>query len=317
MSILLATNEATDFGPVATVVTTAGRFDSDYVSNGILIPDNQSSVTTPQWGAGGTDDVWIHFKSYLTVLGSAQDGAMWFFYDVGESEILRFEMVNGNVSLQLQGSGGTTTGSSHAIGSGFLHDIDIHINLSGGSFTATFYLNAGVVTTVTRAAGTYTLPRRLMVGGFDYGGHTLSEFFVSDTTTIGRHLRQIAPASQGNYNLWTGGFTELADTDLLTVASSNVIGQRESSVAATWTGPTTGAIEEVVLTSSALKNGVSGPQSLSQFLRISSTDFDETAILLEDSTQLIIDTWSVNPSTTNNWAFADLTAIEMGLLSVA
>lgn len=326
MTVYLATNEAGDFGGDATNSTDAGFFDSTYVSSAIRIPDNtRTAVTNFPTPVG--NDLWVHYETRHTAKGGAQDGTYFGLNvatqgDWNNGRVIQIDTSNGNDRLFVFNSGLSQINSAFAspsISGSVLRTFDIHLQISGADLIVTWYGDGiQLVPSVTRTAyGHASLPNRMFLASQDSSNIYWSQILVQDTTTLNRKVAQLRPASQGNENQWTGDFSQLNDSNVGTVATTPTVAQRQASVAAAYTGPTTGGIENVILNASAAKNGASGPQNLDQYLRISSTNYDNgNPKLLSDERILpTVHEWTTNPATTNPWAFSDLTGIEMGLLS--
>lgn len=319
MTILIASNNIDDFGGVTsqvTYVSTAGRFDSDYVDGAIRVADGASSPAI-QWPGHGGTDTWVHYEHAADSWGSNQDGFVMQFRDSSANVVARLDLANGDTEVQIFGSGGSTT-SGYVDSGPALQSYDWLFNVVGTTLTVDLYINGlNQHGQVSRDLGTFTDPVELILVQNDASNGYYSQFFVSTMDTRGRKLGILRPDSQGNYNSWTGGFNELGDADPLSVAFSDTIGERESSGIDAWAGLTTGSIESVVTTSRSLRSGASGPQSFTQFLRLASTDYDGGSESLGLTAGIYTEEWTVNPNTTNNWVFADLTSLEIGLLSGA
>lgn len=61
--------------------------------------------------------------------------------------------------------------------------------------------------------------------------------------------------------------------------------------------------------------GVSGPQNLSQFLRIGGTDYSGADVLLSTGVESVVHLWESNPATSGVWDATAINSAEIGILS--
>lgn len=320
MTILFVSNEAQDFVSSREGIvndTTAGTFDPNYVDSSIRV--SQGSSATAFFGTGYGNELWIHFRAKPNATLDTNHDGSWFRVlgnDQNFTDIIRLDLSNGTTALTLAGSGGTTsTPFTSQTQVNAIQDYDINLTLNAGTFTATWYIDNLVVGTVSRAAGTFGMPEYIQLLPDNSTDFFFSEILVSTHITQFRRVGMIRPASQGNYNQWTGGFTQLNTRDM-TSAITQTTDQRESSVLANYTGPTERPIEGVYVGGIAAKNGTVGPQQLRHFLRMSNTDYDGGLTVLNDIPTITGNMWEINPATMLPWTHADFAGTEIGLHSV-
>lgn len=117
-------------------ITTAGRFDSTFVSNAIGLPVGAADyIETPAFSATGT--LWIKVSMYLANNSSSINAAYPFItaYN-GATGVFRFVGVNTtgqNIQAQYwNGSAWSNTGSAYNLGDGFLRELTLRIDLGSG-----------------------------------------------------------------------------------------------------------------------------------------------------------------------------------------
>jgi len=137
---------------------------------------------------------------------------------------------------------------------------------------------------------------------------------ISDTPLVGRKAGFVSANAAGTDADWTGGFAELGDTDIASVAFSDAVGERVSSIPSAWTGPTTGTIERIVPIGIGSTTGV-GPQTVAHYLKVGGTNYDSAPATMTAIPDYFVSEYALNPDTGAIWTFADLAALEMGLVS--
>jgi len=155
------------------------------------------------------------------------------------------------------------------------------------------------------------------------------DFIVNDTTgtvsnswPTGAGIEKLVPNADGNYTAWTstGGavdYTEiddvatygnLPDDDTTTILSATT-GQRTSVNLTNTT--LAGSVEAVMLLSYA-KNSAAGADQMAQFVRLSSTDYDETAFVPATTYGWQKDILTLNPATSARWLTSEIDGMEQG-----
>ncbi len=322
MPILFASNDASDIAGTSNV-TTVGRFNASFVSSGIQSPnafDQNTVQMLISWTNPTTDgDVWIHWDQINNGMSwdTLTDGYRARATDSSGNVLIGINISNG--THQYQGAG-TNMGPTYTGANGVIQSIDYHVNKVGTTFITEVFVDGALFATRTFTDGSRGLPSRIDFGGFDLtrntGTITLSQIMVSTTSTLGRKLGVLNPASAGNYGQWSGDFAALSDYNPGTVAASTTAGQRVSSVMTAWGGATAGTIEKMVLRQDGTSQG-GAPTRVNQFVRIGTTDHDGTAVVMTDSVVPYYQEFLTNPSTTNPWLFTELATTQIGLLSVA
>ena len=320
MAVLFCTNDGNDMGMAED--TNVLTFDSNYVSNSIVIPptpNGTASAAPITWTESATADTWLHWEAYFNDPNDDNgilDGHLWTLTDGGANIILRGDIFNDEFNWDMNNTTPLMVSSDIPIGI-TIHDV--HINyMAGGIFDITVYINGAQVGTGTFTNGVYGKPRTFDFGGSDAWANNqrVSQILVQETSTIGRKIGVLRPASAGASGQWVGGFAELSDKDNGTVTSTGVVGNRVSSVLTTWTGPTTGNIEKLVLRMNASEQG-GGANSINQYVRFGGTNYDGANIVLDESVTPYYEEYLQNPNTAAPWLFADLANTEIGLLAGA
>lgn len=313
MALLLGTNSPLFLGSQG-ITLSAGYFDSTYVSHACVVGD-YTAASPIYFDAGATDTVWIRWHMKTAGQGSAQDGnAGPWVYDAAGNRLFFFEVSNGNWQATFNGDTQIADAMRY-IGTG-LKTHDLKFQITGGVLYVEWWLDGSLMYSGSAACvGGRTLPRRLNFASTDANHLYISELLIMDTPTIGRHLMEILPLSQGADDAWDGGFAELGDNDALSIASSGVVGARESSIVSDYSGPVTGGIEAVVVESIGNKT-IGSPGGLTHYLKIAAVNYDGSVKPLDDVPTRTDEIWAINPATGLNWAFADVTGAarpEIGL----
>lgn len=306
MTILFMTDDLSQIGGVQTV-TTAGTFDPDYASSSMRLVDNVSYAV--DFGAGSTNEVWIHYDMMYTSNANL-NGDFLFLSDVNGNLLGQIDWFGSRIRAQI----GSASGSPFTYGRNILRTLDVRYQADGLNVTLDVYVDGAIATTRTISSTNTQLPRQIDLGGNNRSEQFISQLAVADTPLIGRKIGFIRPASAGADSAWTGGFAELGDTNIASIAFSDTPGQRVSSVPTAWAGLTTGTIERLVPIGIGAASG-SGPQSAAHYLKIGGTNYDSTPQTLNAIPDYFISEYATNPDTGSLWTFADLATIELGLLS--
>jgi len=321
MTIVFASNDASDF-PGATVVTTAGDFRSDYVSEAFEVSNGNTGLLTSSWTlfpevSGNV--TWIHFqfKKDANTGGVNGDGSTMFqaFDDAG-NVVFAIDIDNGGTRIFIAGIAGTNMGDR--IGKS-LKAIDFMCDTTGANCTVEMYVAGALVRTETQTSSDGN-PIALYWRSFDHDNsgteahETVSEFIVADEDTRNLGLTIMTPNAVGNHTAWNGNHVETGDSDLGTGAIADSTGLKLSSDMTAYAGPATAGLFALVVNNNASTRGVVG--DLRNFLRISSTDYNGAAMGVGETIKNHITVFNTNPATTDTWDSADIDGVEVGIESL-
>lgn len=304
MTVLFMTDDLSQIGGITTV-TTAGSFDPDYATESMFAVDNVSFAV--DFPAGATDEVWFHFDLQYDA-NSNDNGDFFIMSDVNGVGLANIDFTGNRMRVEMGGFG-----TSFLFGAA-LRTVDIMYKADGTNRTTTMYVDGAILSTRTTASTNLQLPRQVDLGGNDRGDLFYSQFVISDTPLVGRKVGFVRPNAAGADADWTGGFAELGDTNIASIAFADAVGERVSSIPSAWTGLTTGTIERVVPIGIGAATGA-GPQSVAHYLKIAGTNYDSTPSPMGAVPDFFVSEYALNPDTGAIWTFADLAALEMGLLA--
>lgn len=323
MTIVFASNDQADF-PGSQVVTTAGRFRAAYVSEAFRVSDGDSGgLDYSSWSnfpeVAGTV-TWIHFQYWknTNIEGTNGDGETLFSaYASDGTRIFRWNINNGNINLLINGVTGPNFGDK--IGTG-IKAIDIMVDTTGSTMVVQLYVE-GVLVMNRSETSSEGNPIALNWRAYDHSNsnifvqETVSEFIVADEDTRGLGLAIMTPTGAGNHSAWIGDHVETGDGDLGTGAVAKSVGLKLSSTMDAYAGPATSAMRALVVKNVASTRGSVG--DLRNFVRISSTDYDGSAMGVGETIKSYLSVFDTNPDTTDPWASADFASTEIGTESLA
>ena len=323
MAILTVSNLAMDFGGISSDTTSTQERDSDYSPTGVLINPIQPNVLV--WDSPAvSNDTWLHFRVRTPTrhASSGSDGYWLTFKNSAGQDVARIEVNNGQIAAEAHGDS-INTGTYYTLGSSTNVTLDVLVSFDAGHISVSIFVSGSPtpISTATAAnVSAKTKPVLVFFDNYDIGNHSwlYSEFIVTDgEDTRGWRLATLEPNTNGYYTAWYGGASELGDRDSATLAQSGSGGERVSWNPTAYGGPASPSSVRAVVGKANVARGYSGsPSQVTQFLRISSTDYDGTAqVLAEGEQKAVIEVWDNNPNTANPWNTTDLAALEMGLLS--
>lgn len=316
---------------------TAGKFNSAWTDRCIQIPDNTAgSIALPGQNLPG-NELWIHFDAWVPAPVGVNSSNIHYIFRLicGDRAVAELQS-RSSTSLGIRYiSGGTssvnepnTTGISIPYPEG-LHTFDIryvaNVGADPDSYTYEMYLNGALYYSVNNFH-TYIngqKPSQFLFGGKDFASSAddyvyISQIIISDEDTRGMRFKDLPLTGQGNYNQWSSGYAVLADGDTTTMASSDAAGERTSATITPGSAPSTGPFS--VVSSMTARRGLSNsnPGQVQQFLRIAGTDYSASTAFTPTFPlwERRFDVWALNPADSGQWEWADLTGMEVGLLSV-
>lgn len=325
MTILFVGNTLSDFFADASSIgmtseTTTNVRDSSLSPNELQVPI--SAVGSSPFGIeleAEYTDLWVHFRAdFNGIEFNAADGSFLNIYDGSDDLIASLDF--NNDAIRTQAVGDTTVTGESFVWSNAPITIDVHVEVSGGNIVVTFYRDGSVLDTVTAAnTGGKGGGQTILFSNEDVTNSTtsmyFSEFIVTNAeSTRGWRLGCLEPDGTGNYSDFEGGYVELSDDDLATAAATGTAADRVSSTV-TYSGPSSAGGIRAVIAKCVATKGDTGPATLTQFLRISSTDYDGSGEALTVDNTAYMEEWATNPATATGWSTTDLAGIEVGVLS--
>lgn len=315
MTDYLITNDPFDLGGLYD--NTAGRFDPDFADHAIaLSEDIMHGVALPE-----TDSIWIAFDVYFPAMTTAEDGYCWQVFS-------QDNVVIGNVSLldgvfRWRSTSAADKFITFGVPQGQVVRIDIHIETNIGAnpnqHRETVYVNGSLSIKTQINANGGGAPALFRFGGLDYinGANCwVSNIRISDENTVGTKFKVLPPTAQGNYDEFTGGAAELGDYLSTTVAYATAGGQRTSGTITPGTQPP-GSLTKVFLSSTTRSTGPgANPSQIGLFARIGGVDYDGALYTPGAAILPIVEEYDVNPATGEDWTWADLATLEVGLRAV-
>lgn len=347
--ILHLGHQPSDIGvdPLFLVTTTDNgttpAFDSSLDNNAIAYTVTDSSGILPSsidvtpsigWPEPSSDTIWFQFRwrtgthqrhdddanggaRFVDIIDSTGNSLFRIRpYDSGGIEFLYY-------SVTAFGDSTVENTTVFEPGSDTVYWIDIKVTVNASNVTGEFYVDGSLLgsATTTNSTSSFGKPRSAVINCIGQANYTgspsygyLAHFAVLDNvSTINRRFIRQRPNTAGTDTGFAGSVSALADGLPSTVMSSDTAGQRQSF---SITGPTipASAFNAVHIVSKATQpvTGGTSPTQLSGYLKIGGTNYDVTAETV--TTNQIVSTWNVDPSTTNSWDNTNLPT-EFGLLS--
>lgn len=322
MTIYFAGNQITDFiaNVNASEITTAGYFDSSWVSNAIN-HNNRGNPPLLSPVFGSLTEFWGHFEQRC----GNQDANVPFYilYDDTGANKIRLMTSGNSATVYIQTWNGTawvtqaTSASAASINA--LHQVDCHVTIDGASSLVEIYINK-----VLAVAWTGTLSGNIgQIGhintdnGAAYG---FSQSIVADEPTLWFKYRLTLPTANSATNTaFTGDYTAvdeaiLSDADFITSGTANQV-ETYTAAARAFTGYT---VKAVILNYRALRD-TTGPQNIQGALRIGGTNYFTANRSLTLAYSNFREYYPTNPATGIDWTpgGAGDATLEFGVKSIA
>lgn len=329
MTIYLATNSINDVVGFNGYDSTAGRFDSDYVSQSIYINHLSGAVFPAQvmhnGDTTGDSEAWFHFEMFSTLApSSGSDDGSWLRLNAADGTILAYiDVLNGSCTNRVYNAGGSSANapSSWLMAVSSLNIYDLMYKDDGTTCTFEVYINGSLQQSVTIAStGTAKMPTRLQFDNTDIGigtGHVwcYSQFIMANESTVGMKMKELLPNAVGNYTDLAADVTAVDDDDISSGWVGDTNAQKQSF---TITGYTLGVGKAVhsVLVNADVRIGTTGPQNIRPFVRISATDYlapSDITPFTSSKRGMIGHAWTQNPATTAAWTESEIQALEAGI----
>lgn len=141
-----------------------------------------------------------------------------------------------------------------------------------------------------------------------------SETIVADVSTIGWHLKTLAPTGVGNSTTWTGTFD---DVDDITFNDDTFISSGTAEEVELFTIEDLGAAFQVeaVVVAARSRTAVTGPQNLQMAIRTGGSNFFSSNVPVGTGFAGEQAVWDLNPDTGLPWTNAEVDALEIGVKS--
>jgi len=326
MAIYLATNSSKDVSGSLGDVTTAGRFDANYVSSAIktYYQSNQSwpiGISVPN-DVSADAATWFHFDLYTPVTQSLSADGSW-CRGICDDNALGFyiDMADGSLLPRIyDAAGGSTIGTSFVLPVG-LNTFDIYWSDDGTTAILEIYSNGVLIGSATRTStstGNRGAIKRIQFENNDIVGSSadgyMSQIIWSNVSTVSLKMQEIAPSAVGNYTDLSATITEVNDDDGTTGWASATATEKQSFTIAGYTAPA-GRIIHSVVPGFKMRTGATGPQNIRPFLRISAVDYNGPADIgpfAPTKNGFVGHDWALNPATGLAWTSAEVAAIEAG-----
>lgn len=326
MTILFVGNTPADFladisNAGLTYSTGDAHFDPAYVPNsiGLVNPGNdQGNPFSLVLGAEYTD-FWLHFRTLSGRFAfSSSSGVMLSFKDGGETLIGTLDFTSDTVRVQAVGDT-TENGAAYRVPSLSSYTVDMHVAVSGGNITVSYYHNGGLISTAVAAniaakGGVQSVVFENFDTSQDVRTINYSEIICTNAEpTVGWRLASLVPDGVGFHAGFVGDYTDLADGNVATAAGTDTALDKLSSTLSAYGGPASPAAIRAVIAKCVATRGDTGPANMRQFLRIASTDYEGSLQSLATGNAAYMQIWDQNPNTLVDWDTANLAALEVGV----
>lgn len=324
---LFASNNISHF-PGSTPGSVANTFDATRVPYAIAL-SNYQLISSPDFLPSSGTVTWFHFRSFADGnVSSIPNGASGTLFQCFDSlnrllckvakrtsittQDLTLTLYNGTTSIAINGTFPMTQSK--------MNDIDIALTITSVSLRVDLYINRSLAafTTFGSNPNVLTNPIRFSLGC----SHTedlsmiqsFSEVLVSEGDTRNARMNFLRPASTGANSDWDGLLTALADDDPTTGMYTKLPNERQSMGLSSYVGAQN--ISNVI-TISQTTRGLNSPTKLKHTVRMSGVNYDSSDIAVASGLQYNIVDFQLNPATSLPWTSGDISALEVGFMSVA
>lgn len=307
--------------PTNSMVTTAGKFDSNYSRGAALIQKEQGATLLSPVEVD--TDWWVSCYYVANTAGveyQSQD-AIRCFTSSGAAAIY-VKTTLGKPILRLVTTDGTTynsaTASTAFFGNGSLLHLVVHCYQDSDVAKADLYINAVLICSVQSASGKQIRPiSSLYIQGAcdntNLGDRYAycSEAIIANESLIGARLKTIIPSADGAETDFSGSY---ASVDELTLGSDFIFASGPGLVSTYQNSGYTGAVRAVgvALGASAGTGTIEGVLRLAGTLYTKAVAPDPIA-----SVTAVTAIWEQNPNTEEAFVAGDLTSFEFGVKSVS
>lgn len=329
MAVIFATNTARDvLGDTVQFTGTAQARDTNYTDEEVEVTVGgviTGRMTIPNRIFEETDieEIWVHcrIKTNSTISNGGADGLFFTVQGGAFTNTLTLDLNNGDINAEC--SGGVNGAVWSPVGL-TVYDIDLHLKCS--TTTGLFirlYVDGVLVSESTSTSNRGPI-RSVSFDMIDAGQSGVSEeiyfseIIVDDAqSTIGCRLHTAKPNTAGFYSEMTGSVTDIQDADDSNVLIADANGERFSWDPPAYTGDvSSGTNVRTVFVQSNTTMAVDGegPDKLTHFLRIGSTDYFGTQELPGGGAPSLNQTnFDTDPSTGLDWDINDMGTFEIGI----
>jgi hypothetical protein len=326
MSILFAGNFASLLGLDSYHSTASTGRDAAYTDAQVELPQAGEHAIGFSLDLSQTSfpDIWLHCRMHATQSADFGNNALIFYVSDNAQSVNRWFVEKNNVGSSYQYravADGTATsfGSYWGAASATTYSLDFRANRSGSNMTAEFYVNGGLVSSVSRAANSssqwVSASIRNGLGRRASGSNPIyvSEIILATSSTIGKRVATLRPSSAGHYAEWTGSPGSVNDFDTTTGITASSTGLRQTRV---HTAAPAGTVEAVM---PVARMTPVHPARASSLVRIGGTDYLSASPIAPGGPNGPSNVWrellTTNPATGQAWTTADLAALDAGFRS--
>ena len=325
MAIDFAAGEMGGFTPTdssALEETNTSFYDTAFARASIRTISGASYVDSPTLTS--RTDVWIHFEVIEPVDTAALNGAIFYWYDSGNTARVRVTYTSSGNTFALAYWNGSTWVSAGSITLSLAsrHVVDIHAVVNTASGSLVLY----VAGTERINSGTIDLSGATNLNHFQLLGTTTtvaryfnwSQVIVANESTIGMRLVTLYASGAGSDSAWSSGTyasideAVYNDADFITSATANQVMTFAATAVATFTGYT---IKAVCVTARA-KKGASGPTQLQLALRVNGVNYFSASKALTTGYGAVFNVWDTDPLDSTPFTVADMTGLQFGVKSI-
>ena len=325
MTVFFAGTEMDAFIPVGgqvLVSTAASRMDTTF---------SRSSVKTQtrsymEANFIGLTEGWLHVTVNIELLNSANQDESWIeLRDSGTGRaVLQIDSDNGVNNLEYW-NGASYTEITPDVNSFLTADIvqklDFHWKIADTDGVFELFIDEVLAASFTgdTLLGGFSQIDQIRLLNTSIENSSLynvyfSETIVADVSTIGWHLKTLAPNGDGNSTTWTG---TVDDIDTISFNDDTFISSGTAEEVELFTIDDLGPIfiVEAVVVSARSKIAATGPQNLQMAIRTGGSNFFSSNVVVGTGFaggQAVFDT---NPDTGLPWTNAEVDALEIGVKS--
>jgi len=267
------------------------------------------------------NELWIHFNFRWQTGYNDDDGHFLYVYDSNGNLVFWIDVLNWNLTAYVYGESSASQ-SWNEMRVASVSPMDIRLVVDGLVTKAALFINNTFIKEIStpNTVPTVGKPARTLFTISDMGdnkGLYVSEIIVADEETRGMRLAQFSLTTAGTYSQFDeGDFSTSFDNNDGTGARSATALQKTSGVIGTYNGATTDyEIKDVIVKSRAWKTENSPIGDIRHFLRIGSTDYENSTLhaVSSDYRYTFNSSFTTNPATSSAWTFSDLVNLEAGL----
>lgn len=328
MSVIFLASTTNDFltapaSSFSTETTTNGR-DADYSPYELRVPvlKNTGNPFGIPLGAA-IADLWVHFRVDTPSIRFNAASGSWFQATNADDDVLVLGDLNQDQLAAIAYGDTTDTGTYTDLNSATTITVDINIRVDGTEVALDIYINGTIFSSASAAnTGALAAPTLFTFNNDDMTEDAsqalhFSEIILTDgEDTRGWRLATLEPDGAGNYSDFDGDYSNLAGFNLASVAGTDTANDRLSSSLSAYGGEASPAGIRGVFAKAIAARGDTGPTTMKQFLRISSTDYEGSAESLGVSLSPYMEEWATNPAG-GAWSTSDFASLEVGIKAEA